>query len=76
MSKKTIYMFIPYESIPYDGWIQSCLCCELFTGHTYKFMMGMGVEIQYNMIAYICAKCCKSSTNLRKIIGQAHHYIN
>ena len=73
MNNNTIYMYIESPNLPTYGWIQSCLCCDMATGNTYKFKIGY--IYAYNIEAYMCKRCIISTKNQRMVMKDAPNFI-
>ena len=73
LSKEVVYMYDENDNLPKDGWLHSCMACDIITGNTYIF--SIGYLIRYDIEAYICRNCCKNKKNIRKLIRQAPKFI-
>ena len=66
-------MFVECDNLPTDGWLQGCLCCDIVTGNTYKFVIGY--LCMYNVSAYLCSRCITDSKNQRMVVKDAPDFI-
>ena len=58
IQKKEIYIYYESEKMPYNGWMQSCFKCELFTAKTLIYRE----QEDRTYIVYVCNNCKKTLT--------------